>query len=199
MKKITFTMLVTFFVQCAIVNGQGTTGLPFLSDAKTKIEASIRKMNKIPDSSTVYISVYNRLNDLYIKNASSYNSYRSEMIQCVLRSSTSNKARKCLSDATPDLKNSLDSLVNLTDWAYNQYYHHKGGIVNQEGKGGIVNQIASGICGSLVDGLVKVLSEIHGNITQAKEAITKEINSDKYDLKPFDELLSFPERPCKVH
>lgn len=190
MKKINFTILVTLFVQCVIVNGQDkdTTGLSFLSSTKNTIEETIGKMKRIPDTSAVYIATYNQLNNLYIKTSSSYIAYRSEMVTCILNSKKSKQARQCLKMGAPDLKSSLDSLFTLTDRAYNEYYH-------TGGKRSVLLDLVAGIISGLVDGGVKIWDKIDGKTEAVKKAITDEVKSESYNLKPFDQLLPCPKKP----
>jgi len=189
MKKIHFILLTGILLQCIKVNAQEEIGFAFLSNAKTKMEETVKKMNSISDTSTVYREYYVQVQNEYIKCSGKYNAYKGNIINCILGSKSNGQCKKCLTEKVPDLETSLSKMSNLTDTAYREYFH----LGVEKGIGSITGELASGIITGLIDGALKIWDKISNRKIEEQKLLLEEINSSKYNLASFSTLINPPQ------
>lgn len=195
MKKIHVILLTGILLLCIKVNAQEKIGFAFLSDAKTEMEGTVMKMNSIPDTSAAYRKYYIQVQNEYIKCSGKYNAYRGSIVNCILGSRSTGQCKKCLTEKTPDLNNSITNMTNLTDNAYRNYFYPE----VEKGIESITGELASGIITGLIDGALKIWDKISSRKIEEQKILLEEINSSEYDLASFSTLITPPKLPPKVN
>jgi hypothetical protein len=151
--------------------------------------------SNIPDTSKIFRKYNLQVNFLYNKMKSTYDQYRGFMKNCILTNNSIKSVRTCLKSKSLDLKAELDSIQAIIRMAYTEEYTLNPAPHNTKRDSAIdVSAISptliEGLISALLDGGIKIWTQINAQNKQFKDSYLTQISSKDYDLSEYNDLIT---------
>lgn len=202
-KRNLFFTLILILPICVFSQNKkdSLNGIEALSYFKSKAQSLIITYGaNISDSSKVFKKYNLQINFIYNDVKAEYDQYRGFMKDCILRNSSVKKLKECLKSKNLALKAQLDSLQVLVKEAYLEQY-----IISQPKDHKPIDttinvslftaDFTSSLVGVLIDGAIKIWTQINNLKKQQRDAYLSQISSKDYDLSEFSDLLLLVHKP----